>query len=168
MVEEPASQRTETTVSSVSGYAELSSAATGTGRFLKNWFDRLAESGWTAEVFLGALSEDLVWTATGTSPISGTYRGLTAYVDGIYKPLDERLESWPRPSVERIVADGEWGVVEFSSTGGRGTNGTDYNMRYCWVIHVQQGLVTEVTGYYDTRTVCALFADEAEPIAVKG
>jgi len=128
-----------------------------TSTFLRSWFDRLAESGWTTEVFLGALSEDLVWTATGTSPISGTYRGLQAYTDGIFRRLDERLESWPRPAVERIVAEGDWGVVEFSSTGGRGKNGVDYNMRYCWIMHVEGGLVTEVIGYYDTSTVDALF-----------
>jgi ketosteroid isomerase-like protein len=51
---------------------------TDTSTFLREWFDRLAESGWTAEVFLAALSPDLVWTATGSSPISGTYRGLEA------------------------------------------------------------------------------------------
>jgi ketosteroid isomerase-like protein len=129
-----------------------------TGVFLRDWFDRLALAGWTAEVFLDALSEDLVWTATGSSPISGTYRGRDAYIDGVYRPLDERLESWPRPAVERIVAEGDWGVVEFSSTGGRGKNGIDYNMRYCWIIHVENELVTEVIGYYDTSTVSALFA----------
>ena len=131
---------------------------TDTGTFLRNWFDQLADSGWTADMFLAALSEDLVWTATGTSPISGTYRGLPAYTEGIFRRLDAKLESWPRPKVERIVAEGDWGVVEFSSTGGRGKNGTDYNMRYCWVIHVEGELVTEVIGYYDTSTVNALFS----------
>jgi ketosteroid isomerase-like protein len=130
---------------------------TDTGAFLQDWFGRLKQSGWTAEVFLDALSEDLVWTATGTSPISGTYHGRDAYIDGVYRPLDERLESWPRPTVERIIAQGDWGVVEFSSKGGRGKNGTDYNMRYCWLMHVEDGLVTEVIGYYDTSTVVALF-----------
>ena len=131
---------------------------TDTGAFLRTWFDKLAESGWTTEVFLSALSDDIVWTATGTSPVSGTYHGLAEYTEGVYRPLDERLESWPRPTVERIVAEGEWGVVEFSSTGGRGKNGVDYNMRYCWVIHVEDDQVTEVTGYYDTSNVVALFA----------
>ncbi|MFZ2016502.1 MAG: hypothetical protein WAV00_22000 [Nocardioides sp.] len=96
-------------------------------------------------------------TDTGSSPISGTGRGLDPYVEAIVRPLDERLESWPRPEVERILAEGEWGVVEFSSTGGRGKNGIDYNMRYCWIIHVEADLVTEVIGFYDTSTVQALF-----------
>jgi ketosteroid isomerase-like protein len=128
------------------------------GTFLRGWFGRLEETGWTAEVFLAALAEDLIWTATGTSPISGTYCGRDAYVEGIYRRLDERLATWPRPQVERIVADGEWGMVEFSSSGGLGKNGTDYNMRYCWIIHVVDDRVTEVVGYFDTQKVTALFA----------
>jgi hypothetical protein len=44
------------------------------GTFVRRWFGVPAETGWPAEVFLGALAEDLIWTTTGTSPISGTYR----------------------------------------------------------------------------------------------
>jgi ketosteroid isomerase-like protein len=128
-----------------------------TKTYLRGWFDRLAETGWTTEVFLAALAEDLTWTATGTSPISGTYHGRDAYITGIYRRLDERLASWPRPQVERIVADGEWGVVEFSGDGGMGKNGIDYNMRYCWIIHVVNDRIVEVVGYYDTQKVTALF-----------
>ena len=131
---------------------------TGTGTFLRTWFDDLAASGWTSEVFLARLSDDVVWTATGTSPVSGVYHGLAAYTDGVYRKLDAVLESWPRPHVERIVAEGEWGVVEFSSTGGLGKNGVDYNMRYCWLMRVEGDRVTEVIGYYDTSKVEALFA----------
>jgi uncharacterized protein len=128
------------------------------GDFLRNWFGRLAESGWTAEVFLAALADDLVWTATGTSPVSGVFHGKEEYVDKVYRPLDERLVTWPKPVVERIVAEGEWGVVQFGSRGGPGKNGTDYNMRYCWAMRVNDGLVREVVGYYDTAKVAELFS----------
>ena len=57
-----------------------------------------------------------------------------------------------------MVADGEWGVVEFSSTGGVGRNGTGYNMRYCWVMHVRDNYVDEVIGYYDQAKVNELFS----------
>jgi ketosteroid isomerase-like protein len=60
--------------------------------------------------------------------------------------------------VERIIAQGEWGVVEFSSTGGLGKNGTDYSMRYCWVMHVRDNRVDEVIGYYDQVKVVELFS----------
>lgn len=127
------------------------------GTFLRDWFERLAESGWTADAFLAHLSKDLVWTATGSSPVSGTFHGLQAYADGVYRKLDERLDRWPTPKVERILADGQWGVVEFTTAGGLGKNGTDYNMRYCWLMHVTGDKVDQVIGYYDQLKVAELF-----------
>jgi ketosteroid isomerase-like protein len=126
--------------------------------FLDDWFRRLADTGWTAEVFLAALAPDLTWTATGTSPVSGVFHGLAEYVEGVYRPLDEKLAVWPHPTVERIIADGEWGSIEFRSEGGLGHNGTDYNMRYCWVVRVVDDRIVEVVGYYDQTKVVALFA----------
>lgn len=132
--------------------------AVDTATFLNEWFNRLTNSGWTAEVFLDVLADDLIWTATGSSPVSGEFHGKAAYIANVYQPLDEHLVSWPKPIVERIIADGDWGVVQFTSTGGRGHNGTDYNMRYCWAMRRAGRQIVEVIGYYDTAKVVELFA----------
>ena len=126
--------------------------------FLVDWFARLTDSGFDGAVFTGSLAEDVVWTATGHSPISGTCHGLAEYLEKIYRPLDERLTRWPRPQVLRILVDGQWGLVEFSGVGGLGRNGTDYSMRYCWLLRVVDGKVREVVGYYDQGKVAELFA----------
>jgi ketosteroid isomerase-like protein len=126
--------------------------------FVTDWFARLTESGFDSRIFAGGLADDLVWTATGHSPVSGTCHGKAEYLEKIYRPLDERLERWPRPEVLRILVDGDWCLVEFSGVGGLGRNGTDYSMRYCWVMRVADGQVREVTGYYDQAKVAELFA----------
>jgi ketosteroid isomerase-like protein len=74
------------------------------GVFLRSWFDRLSESGWTSEDFLGALADDLVWTATGTSPISGTYHGRDAYIDGIYSQVCEVIGYYDTQTVTQLFA----------------------------------------------------------------
>jgi ketosteroid isomerase-like protein len=132
------------------------------GPILRAWFARLSESGFSSEIFLAGLAPDVVWTATGNSPVSGTFHGLAAYVAGVYRPLDERLSRWPDPVVERITAEGDRGVVEFRGEGGLGKNGCDYSMRYCWSMRVEGGLVREVIGYYDQNKVDELFADFAD------
>jgi uncharacterized protein len=132
-----------------------------TRAFLEDWFRRLTDTGFDGQVFLDALADDVVWTATGHSPVSGTFRGQQEYADGVYRRLDERLETWPRPRVLRILADGDWGFVEFEGVGGRGKNGTDYSFRYCWVLRVGDEQVREVIGYYDQQKVAALFSDGA-------
>ena len=126
--------------------------------FLRDLFRRLAERGWTGGIFLDALADDLTWTVTGTSPVSGTYRGKDEYVAKVFRPLDERLETWPRPVVERIIADGDWATVLFDSQGGRGKNGTDYSMLYCWIMRVVDEKIHEVVGFYDQNKVAELFA----------
>jgi ketosteroid isomerase-like protein len=129
-----------------------------TRRFLTDWFARLEASGFDGGVFLDALADDLVWTATGNSPVSGTFHGKQSYVDNVWRPLDDHLVTWPKADVLRILADGEWAAVEFAGVGGVGRNGTDYSLRYCWVIRVAGDRITEVIGYYDQVTVQALFA----------
>ncbi|VTU41431.1 Ketosteroid isomerase-related protein (plasmid) [Variovorax sp. PBS-H4] len=129
------------------------------GTVLRDWFSRLSDAGFSSDLFLAGLAEDVTWTATGDSPVSGTFRGLAAYVEGVYRPLAARLARWPEPVVERITAEGQWGVVEFRGVGGIGHNGCDYSMRYCWSMRVENGLVQEVVGYYDQSKVHELFAD---------
>jgi uncharacterized protein len=127
-----------------------------TRAFVTDLFDRIAATGGYAPL-LDALAEDLVWTVTGTSPISGVYHGRQGYVAGVFSRLDERLEAWPAAHVEDILADGDTAVVFFTGAGGRGHNGLDYSMRYCWRMLVKDGLITEVTGYYDGIIVSKLF-----------
>ena len=135
-----------------------SSVTEQTRRFLTEWFARLEATGFDGGVFLDALSDDLVWTATGHSPVSGTFRGKQSYIDNVWRPLDDHLSTWPRADVVRILADGEWAVVEFHGVGGVGRNGTDYTLQYCWVIRVADDRIREVVGYYDQVKVNELFA----------
>jgi uncharacterized protein len=134
------------------------SATEHTRWFLTDWFARLEATGFDGGVFLDALSDDLVWTATGTSPVSGTFRGKQSYIDNVWRPLDDHLVTWPTASVLRILADGEWAVVEFRGVGGLGRNGADYTLEYCWVVRVVDDRVREVVGYYDQVKVNELFA----------
>ncbi|MFC6712667.1 nuclear transport factor 2 family protein [Branchiibius cervicis] len=127
-------------------------------QFLQRWFAELSRTGFDAAVFLDVLSDDMVWTATGESPVSGVFRGKQAYIGGVYHPLDDHLVSWPRADVVRIIGDGEWAAVQFRGSGGQGRNGTDYSLDYCWLIHVTGEQISEVIGFYDQTKVHELFS----------
>lgn len=90
--------------------------------------------------------------------MSGTFHSKAEYIEKVYRPLDEHLETWP---AQRSCAF--WPMrtgPSSSSTGsvGWGKNGTDYSLRYCWVIHVENSVITEVIGHYDQTKVAELFA----------
>jgi uncharacterized protein len=78
---------------------------------------------------LAALSDDVVWTIPGSSALAGVYEDLQAYRDRVYARLDERLETWPVPQVDQLVADGEWAVVRWTGSGGKGARTTRCSTR---------------------------------------
>jgi len=125
---------------------------------IQDLFASIAQEGWSTK-FNDALADDLVWVATGSSPVAGTYEGKQVYLEEIMKRLGDRLLSWPKPVVENIVVDGDTACVQFRGEGGVGKNGANFDMRYCWVIRLRDGLIAHVTGYYDSVKMTALFHD---------
>jgi ketosteroid isomerase-like protein len=125
---------------------------------LEQIFSNLEVAGF-GESFLEVLSNDLVWTATGTSPVAGRYEGKGEYLEKVRSRLHERLDGAPiYPIVERILADGEWGCVSFRTEGLTGRNGADFSMQYCWLVKVDGDKIAEVVGFYDTQKMNDVFA----------
>jgi ketosteroid isomerase-like protein len=110
------------------------------------------------EEFLAALSDDLRFTATGSSPLAGHYTSKTEYQTKVLARLHQRLATPIRPAIEQTLVDGEWACVRFRSEGVHGINGADFSMQYCWLLRVQDGSITEIVGFYDTKKMAELFA----------
>jgi len=112
--------------------------------------------------FFAALAADVVWTAKGTTPISGRYEGKQAYLDKCYKPLLSIFSGPTACRVTRLLGEGDTVVVEWHGETPT-VSGVLYAQDYCWVIRVGPGSrdIREVTGYYDTMVVAALFAANA-------
>ena len=72
---------------------------------------------------------------------------------------DCQLASWPMPIVDTMIVDGNMASVQFHSEGGKGHNGADFNMQYCWVIRLDRERIAEIWGYYDSGKMVALFDD---------
>lgn len=117
--------------------------------------------------FAAALSDDLVWTVTGSSPIAGRYEGKQVYIDKVLTPLRDVLVTLPVPIVEHIFADGDWATVNWRSEGVYGKNGANYDMQYAWLMRTavqdesdgSSGArkIVEVVGFYDSVKVTAVF-----------
>jgi hypothetical protein len=108
--------------------------------------------------FLNYLSDDMVWTATGTSPLSGVYHGKRAYQDDVFSKISSKLEKAPKPIIDRILVDQDWASVLFHTDGATAKNGMDFSMQYCWWIKVAGNKIVEVVGFYDQKKLIDLFA----------
>ncbi|GAA1826781.1 nuclear transport factor 2 family protein [Pseudonocardia ailaonensis] len=124
---------------------------------VEDLFAEVSRTGFGAG-FQDRLSDDLVFTVTGTSPLAGRYPSRAEYQEKVLARLHERVATPIRPTVEQVLVDGEWATVLFRTEGVRGHNGADFGMRYCWVLRVVDDLVVEITGFYDSTKMLDLFA----------
>ncbi len=132
-------------------------AREATRAVLETVFHNVSGSGFGPE-FQATLADDVVFTATGESPLAGRYEGKSEYVAKVLGPLHERLATPLTPVVEQMIVDDEWAAVRFRTEGVRARNGADFSMTYCWLIKVVNGWIVEVVGFYDQKKMFDLFA----------
>ena len=144
-------------------WTECDSQTPKTRAFIESLFSAVALDNFGAS-FAAALSDNLVWTVTGSSPIAGRYETKAVYIKEVLTPLRAVLVSLPVPIVEHIVVDGYWVTVVWRSEGVKGKNGADYDMKYAWVMRVgeegedgEELKIQEVVGFYDGQKVAAVF-----------
>jgi hypothetical protein len=121
-------------------------------RLFENIFAALAVG--DGKPFLDSLADNFCWTITGTTAWSKTYRGKQAVRAELLRPLFAQFADQYTNTLQRVIAEGDFVVVECR---GRVTtkSGKPYNNTYCWVCHVQDGKLKELTEYMDTALVAA-------------
>jgi ketosteroid isomerase-like protein len=103
--------------------------------------------------FVASLADDVNWRVIGTTSFSQIYRGKQQVLGDLIAKVMAALDGGIRVTVDRIIAGGDWVVIE-----GRGEartkTGKQYNNTYCWVHGLDaEGLIREVTEYCDTELV---------------
>lgn len=113
------------------------------------------------DLFIASMADDVRWTVTGTTEWSQTYEGKQAVLTELLGPLFARISGPLITIASRIIAEGDFVVVE-----ARGSStlrsGVPYNNRYCFVFRVADSKVKEITEYMDTLLVKTVLA--AEPV----
>ena len=107
-----------------------------------------------SELFVASMADDFCWTVTGTTKWSRTYEGKQAVLAELLGPLRARINGTIRTMASRLIAEGDFVVVE-----ARGSNttksGVPYNNNYCFVFRLSDNQLKEVTEYCDTELVTA-------------
>ena len=114
--------------------------------------------GWSTK-FNDALADDLLWVATGSSPVAGTYEGKRGV------PGKDHQASGRPPAVMAQACGGEHRRGRrhsMRSVSWRRSSCANFDMQYCWVIRLRDGLIAHVTGYYDSVKMTALFHDKLD------
>ena len=126
-------------------------------QLIQRAFEEMATG--NSRLFVELLADDATWTVKGRTPWSRTYRGKASILTDLLGQLRARLADRYRATAERVLADGDYVVVQAI---GQATTkaGTPYDNEYCFVYRMQDGLIKEVTEYLDTELVTRALSHE--------
>ncbi|MDD4994017.1 MAG: nuclear transport factor 2 family protein [Paludibacter sp.] len=108
----------------------------------KKWADG------TGSVF-DLLDDNVVWTISGSAPLSKTYHSKKQLIDEVLAPLNERLSKKIVPSVRSTYVDGNTVIVIWDGSASR-LDGSPYNVSYAWFMTFTGEKVVRVTAFLDT------------------
>jgi uncharacterized protein len=111
-------------------------------------FDHLAQG--NGQPFIDAMSDDVSWTITGTSPWSKTWRGKDSLRRDLFRPLFAQFAGSYRNRASRFVAEGDIVVVECKGDVAT-KSGARYDNDYCYICRFDDaGKLIAITEYMDT------------------
>jgi ketosteroid isomerase-like protein len=131
--------------------------------FLSDLFGRIeAEADWN--LLFEALSDDIVWTVTGTSPVTGTFKGKRACVENLILPVQQTMAEPFRCQIEQIIVEGDFAVVLWKGTSTTKT-GIPYRQEYCWILELKDQKIVSVKAFFDTllASMALLSCKEGHP-----
>lgn len=114
--------------------------------------------------FGDAMADDFTWHMIGTTPWSGTFVGKTDVRERIVRPLFAQFATQYTNTPKRILADGDFVVVECKGDVITKT-GKPYRNTYCNVIRMRDGKMVELTEYFDTALVSSALEPPAWAVA---
>jgi ketosteroid isomerase-like protein len=131
-------------------------------QLMEDAFAELAEG--NGRPFVEALAEDVRWTIIGDTAWSGTWEGLASVQIELLDPLFAQFGSTYRADSIRLIAEGEWVVIEFRGDVTTVT-GKPYRNTYCYVCRLENDQVKEITEYCDTKLLTEALAPPAKAAA---
>ena len=109
------------------------------------------------DAMLATMADDVRWTIIGTTKWSGTMNGKQEIVNRLLKPIFAELESPGSSTVDNVIAEGDYVVVQQHASGRMTKLGKPYNNTYCIVFKVVDGKIKEINEYCDTELITAAF-----------
>jgi ketosteroid isomerase-like protein len=107
-----------------------------------------------SKLFVESMADDFRWNLAGVTRWSQTFDGKQAVLTELFALLSSTLVGPIITTANRIIADGDYVVVEARGNSTTKT-GIPYNNKYCFVFRLADGKLREVTEYMDTELATA-------------
>lgn len=136
-------------------------------KVVQNWLAAVrGDSEGVGDAFTRYFHPDATWTLIGSTPISGTYKGLES-IQNDFLGANFCGEEREGPSVQGLsqeygikplevedvlsLEDGR--VVVFCRSDGMGRNGVPYKNQYCWIVTVRDDKIAAMLEFCDTALI---------------
>ena len=128
-------------------------------KIVEHIFNEITQGSWAP--LIESLADDFRFVVTGSSKWARSYDGKAVVLAELFAPLRAALEGRITHSVARVIAEGDFVVVE--SRGHNTTKqGNAYRNVYCNVLRLEDGKLKEWTEYADSALVNAVLPDPAQ------
>jgi ketosteroid isomerase-like protein len=117
---------------------------------VKEWFDKLAVG--DAEAAFALFAPDCTYVLQGTTPVSGTYKGMNAILNDFFAPWRTRIDGPLTLALHELIAEGGR-VVALARGSAKTVTGARYDNEYAFVFTVRDGRIVEVNEFLDTVLV---------------
>jgi ketosteroid isomerase-like protein len=98
------------------------------------------------------MADDIRYELVGDNSWGRVYNAKQAFREELGRPLMSRIEPPLNMRVTRILADGDYVILESAGTN-RTRAGEAYNNRYCMIMRMAGGKIVELTEYTDTDLI---------------
>lgn len=105
--------------------------------------------------FFELLDEEVKWTVSGRSPVSGIYFGKKDFLERAVSPITAQLQEPLLPELISLSFDGQYIWLHFRASAKSKENKL-YENYYVWKMVVKEGKITEGTVFLDTYELTLL------------
>ncbi|MDA8892202.1 nuclear transport factor 2 family protein [Hyphomicrobiales bacterium] len=117
---------------------------------MNTYYQTLGDSDY--EAFADLFSEDVLYNVSGSTEISGQWKGkeaLFGYLNPyVFKHID--AENSNMSTKYKIMCADDFRVVSINEADGKSMEGNAYPQRYCVILTIKDGLISDAHEFFDT------------------
>jgi ketosteroid isomerase-like protein len=95
------------------------------------------------------LADDAEWTIVGNNAAARTYPSKEAFMAGVIRPFNARMQTRLVPTVRRLYAEGDT-VIAFFDAAGTARDGQPYRNTYAWFLEMRDERIVHAHAFFDS------------------